>query len=397
MSERYYFLDWVRVFCLATLLVYHCNLAYFEPLWLVSSAHVHAGSDYFALVTCEFRLPALFLTAGAAIRFLMEKRGPGPAIVDRFKRLGWPLVFGLAVLVPIQDFIAALSHGRTLNDALLLAADPFNAATPLLLPGHVLFEHLWFLPFLLVYSTIAAALFALGPEVFALMGHFVRRALTGRGLIFVPGLLFVVAHVMTAMFPRTCLVWNDPANNALYGTAFVIGLFANRDTFSTMDRQRWAALAVAAVAGVLRVLSDHVLEPYGWPAMELAHHVTAGVFGWCVVIVLVGFAHRYLDRPSGVLNRFNQIAMPVYVLHQPVMLVAFLAVAPLKLDQWSERGVVLAATLVGSVALAAGVFSRSRRLRFAVGLRPHSAQTSEGASPEMAPAHASPAHGPMAD
>jgi glucan biosynthesis protein C len=90
-------------------------------------------------------MQAFFLVAGFFAAQSLQRRGTSQWLMDRSERLGVPLLFGLAVLTPLQLLLIQLSHS-------VFAGDP---AHPLPTRPGFLF-HLWFIVDLLLFSAFTA-------------------------------------------------------------------------------------------------------------------------------------------------------------------------------------------------------------------------------------------------
>lgn len=62
-------------------------------------------------------MPILFVLAGAAAWFALGHRSPGDYVVERFKRLLVPFVFGVLVIVPPQAYLVALPTDKGARQA----------------------------------------------------------------------------------------------------------------------------------------------------------------------------------------------------------------------------------------------------------------------------------------
>ena len=102
----------------------------------------------------------------------------------------------------------------------------------------------------------------------------------------------------------------------------------------------------------------------------ILYSVFSGMYGWSMVLTLSGYAAEYLNRSSKLLDYLNEAVLPIYVFHQPIMLVFAYLVFPISLPVGLEVLLLIGVTAFGSVA-AYEVFSRrSRMLRFMFGLKP---------------------------
>lgn len=94
------------------------------------------------------------------------------------------------------------------------------------------------------------------------------------------------------------------------------------------------------------------------------------MYGWAVIAAVLGFGHRHLNRPWPWLGWANESVYPWYVLHQTLILLAAVWLAPLALGPVAEPVAILAATVLGCWLLNDGLIRRLRLLRPLFGLPP---------------------------
>jgi hypothetical protein len=142
---------------------------------------------------------------------------------------------------------------------------------------------------------------------------------------------------------------------------FVIGLLAARqDRFwALMEAHRGKALAIAAI---LLAIQCRINDP--------AWSVISGLYAWAAICALCGFARAWLNQPSPVLSHLNAAVLPVYVLHQPIMLVTAFWLFPLRLPLGVEVGLLVAVTGLGSFGIYEVFIRRFGVMRFLFGLKP---------------------------
>ena len=95
MKERRYDLDWIRIFALGLLIVYHAVIT-FQP-WGVMILFItnkeHLKSWWFLMAAFNvWRIPILFLVAGLAYNYSLKYRNWKKVLKERNLRLGIPLL-----------------------------------------------------------------------------------------------------------------------------------------------------------------------------------------------------------------------------------------------------------------------------------------------------------------
>jgi hypothetical protein len=157
-GDRLHALDALRAFALLLGIFFHGAAGYIEnfpaQLWPMREPP-SATLGAFFFVSHMFRMSLFYLLAGFFGRMLLERRGAGPFVRDRAKRILLPLVIGVpAVLITISLFIVVGSLLGGTNLAALQAA----FGRPPSVPGQRAtfpWAHLWFLYYLLIFYGLA--------------------------------------------------------------------------------------------------------------------------------------------------------------------------------------------------------------------------------------------------
>jgi hypothetical protein len=282
----------------------------------------------------------LFMISGVACRYLIGKLGAGGFALDRLRRLLPVILFGMFVVIPPQTWIELVSKGVTGEGYLrfwwssYLAADQ-SLVAPL---GKTMptWDHLWFLVYLLVY----ALLFALG---FATIRRPLLKPIPVGWLLLAPAVWLAVANLwIDAAQPLTHALVNDWGGHLKWTGMFAAGvLAATQPAFWNVVRdRRRMILAVAAALLAIQVMTTGLV----WSAVS-------GLYAWAAICAACGFAHRHLDRSTALLSHLNEAVLPVYVLHQPILLLAAYCVFPLRAPVALEGPALAAITLAGAFAI----------------------------------------------
>jgi peptidoglycan/LPS O-acetylase OafA/YrhL len=336
-APRLHWIDWLRVAAIAGVFVYHTFRPFDANDWHVKNAETSALLSAPMTWFWTFGLALLFLLAGAGTRFALRKRTWQTFLRERTTRLLVPFVAGTLLLSPIQSFIQATHYGRysgsfvgylgswvgEVGDALGRGPSPTISGV-----GY----HLWFLGFLFAISVIAL------PICKALMGPRGRRTVealarrfgrTGASLVFA----IPIALLMGVSAPLGSDE-HDWFELGWYFGYFVIGFLVLSDDrlLAAIRRDTWVALGVAAISAVTLAVVD--LE--GWATslgdrgLDWSYPLMGLLFateGWAWTVVILGIGMRAARLQVPVIPRVGDAVLPVYVIHQPVILaVAFFVV-----------------------------------------------------------------------
>lgn len=213
---RLVFLDWLRVAAFALLVLYHVGMYYVSWDFHIKSPHAGSGLEPLMRLTNPWRMDLLFLVSGAATSFMLLRDGVGGLLLrQRAKRLLIPLLFGILVIVPPQSWLEVVqkynytgSYGDFLG--LYLTGYPGFCAVPgkcLILPT---WNHLWFLPYLFLYTLVLWLLLRKWPALLERLGTWIGTAMKGVGLLAWPALYLALTMVLLRKsFPQNYSVWGD--------------------------------------------------------------------------------------------------------------------------------------------------------------------------------------------
>lgn len=161
VPRRWYFVDALRILAFLLLVPYHVGMYYVSWGWHVKSPQLVPALEPLMRASNPWRMSLLFLLAGTALALMLASpRGGSPWLGARMKRIGLPLLLGMAVVVPPQPYFEVRAHGFDLDyiDFLKLYFSAYGGfcnerGECLVLPT---WNHLWFLAYLLAYTLLLA-------------------------------------------------------------------------------------------------------------------------------------------------------------------------------------------------------------------------------------------------
>lgn len=374
-------LDWVRIGAFALLILYHVGMFYVPWNWHIKSAQPVTALEPLMLALNPWRLALLFLVSGVATRFMLRKTAPGALLRSRSSRLLVPLIFGMLVIVPPQAYIQiaeALGYPGGFVDFYLkryfALGTQFCPNPCIILPT---WNHLWFVAYLWVY-TMALGLVVLAiPGVVGRIERWLAPLASGVWLLIVPSLLFGVFRLtLLPHFPSTHALFGDWYNHALFAGVFLLGfLLAHAASFwDEIERQRWIAI-ILAVACYALWLSLRPLRDGGVP-VRLGIGFAYGFYQWLAIVVVLGFARRWLSRDSAARRYLTDAIFPYYIVHQTAIIMIAHALRGSGVSPGIEPTIVIG----GTAAACAATYEIVRRVSW---LRPLFGLKSAAAEPAM--------------
>jgi peptidoglycan/LPS O-acetylase OafA/YrhL len=367
-DTRLHYIDWLRVLAVLLLFPYHVTRVFNEEAFYVKADEVSAALNVVLGFISVWHMPLLFLLAGASTYFALRRRGSREYLGERFTRLGVPFLIGVFVLlIPVQTWYGArFNSGYTESFWHYLVSGDFlkwNIQEGGDYFGGFGFGHLWFIFVLLLVAVIALPLLA-------------NR---GRGDALLRGLSRRLAH--PAWWPLAALLiyageaLPDPTGALTpfyYLVFFVLGYVAVCDPafLKAAERYRLPALATGVLLAAFWVLTPGLRDALPDPSLQLtALNLLGAAASWLVIVGLLGYGRRYLDRTSPALSYLGEASYPVYLLHQTVIVIAAFYVVDLAAAEPLQWLTLLVVSLAGTFGLYE-VVRRTRATRFVFGMKP---------------------------
>jgi peptidoglycan/LPS O-acetylase OafA/YrhL len=303
--------------------LHHAAQPYGPPdWWYVQGTTRWEPLERFTVVNGAFFMSLFFAISAYLLPASYERKGGRRYLLDRFRQLGAPFLFGVVVIIVPLMYVDRRVYGHYPDFS---------------------FGHLWFLQHLLGYAILYAVFRAIRRRP---VTPSEPRDLTGRAIAGFTALIGLGTFVLRVHWPVDTwigvlgFIQAEPSDLLQYGGLFVAGLLAYRYGWLTGISRRTGyrclavgvGLAIAHYAALPGLSTFHAPGGLGirslvWSMVESAMCVTL-----CVGL-LVLFRERF-NRPNAVLARLAGLSFTVYIVHLPVvvglqLLVRDLATTPL--------------------------------------------------------------------
>jgi len=371
LNGRRYDLDWLRVLAFGILILYHTGMFYVADWgWHIKSDVTSETLQLFMRLVNPWRMPLLFLVSGAALWFAAKKTSALELFKLRLVRLLPPLVFGMLVIIPPQIYYQVMqSEGAMFSSYLQFYPIYLDLGTELF-PEHQspvgLFSwtHLWFIPYLLIYT----AAFVIIKPLLDRLAAFLSRDNAGLFWLYAVPLALIIPYAiyLRPFYPQTFVVAGDWYYHALFFTMFVFGylMAGHLQMVNTLVRRRWMCLAISSLSYLLCMLCE-----FGQLAVPLSAVVLINCLnGWSWILTVLAWSAAHLNRPSKALTYMNTAILPWYVLHQTITIILAWHLSSLGLPISLEATLVVLGTVAGC-AFGYEVIRRLRLTRFLFGLK----------------------------
>ena len=310
---RHYGLDWLRIGAFALLILFHLGLYFAPGHWIVKSPRVYDWLAWPLAAIVPWRLSVLFAVSGYATAAMIQRSsGIGVFLAERSRRLLVPLLFGMLVIVPPQDWVRLEVGGVHHPFASFLGhhAFAFTRTAETFMPA---WEHLWFLPYLWAYTLLPVSLIALGPRWHARAKAAADWLSAGPRLVWLPAALIALAMVVLGRTPVQGL-----ADSADYIPAFLIGFgYAHLPVLRAAFRRycpEAAVLALGSLAVLWGVMAFGSAVP--GPVEGVVGLAAGSLMSWAMIPVAFTLADRFLNRDHKWRRPLAAAVFPAYIVHQ---------------------------------------------------------------------------------
>ncbi|NER10095.1 Peptidoglycan/LPS O-acetylase OafA/YrhL, contains acyltransferase and SGNH-hydrolase domains [Muriicola jejuensis] len=346
---RRYDLDWLRVFVFGLLILYHVGMFFVPWGWHIKNNVEYSWIRFPMLFVNQWRLPILFVISGMGTYYALNKRTPGQFSLERIRRLFLPLVVGMLLVVPPQVYVERIAEGQF--NGSYFEFWPSQAFMGVYPEGNLSWHHLWFLPYLLLFSL------ALLPVFVSLRKHpdgsFLRwvKAIVSRrtGLFWFLIPLYLTESLVEPFFEITHALIGDWFAIANYSILFFFGflLMTVQDTFwktVTTNRRFYLYCAITGFTlylGLIMSFEDSITVHFTEAFLKVFNL-------WSWILVLFGYAATYWNKSSRTLSYCNEAVYPFYILHQTVTIIAGFFIMDLNWGFLPKFLYLIATTFAGS-------------------------------------------------
>jgi len=364
-SRRLYYLDWIRVIAVLVVFVYHTTQPFDIIPWSVNNDETTVVLTAATGFLYPFGMPLFFLVAGIGSWFSLRRRTARQFLMERIGRLLVPFVLGSALFTPISRYYGARDAGTYAGTFLELLGQPRTLATVLVSSnpvtiGPLLFgaigAHLWFVGYLFAFSLLGLPFFMWLKQESGrrFLGRLGRLGEVRGGLLLFALPMIAMRLILQPYFPEP-RDWSEFAFMGLFVVAGYV-IWADVRLRQAVVRDRWLMMLVGLISYLLLIpaaLRGVVLdwmEIPGTPGFQLFWSAfTLGSWAWSVH--LLWFAMRHFDVDNRWLQYWRIAAMPMYVLHHPVVIIVAYYIVQWQANLWLKWLAVLAVSFVISYGL----------------------------------------------
>ena len=316
---RRFELDWIRVFVFALLIFYHIGMFFVDSWnWHIKNNTTYEWLKYPMQFINQWRLPILFLVSGMGTRYALSSRNAKEFLSERFKRLFIPLIFGMLIIVAPQVYVERIVEGQFVGNFIKFYPHYFDGVYP---EGNFSWHHLWFLPYLFVYSLLFTPIFIyLRNHPSLKIISFSKKLVESKfGL-----LIFLIPLVLIVMYLRphfkvTHNLYNDWYNFIYSMTYFFYGylfILLGESFWKSISSIKYIILFIAILAFCSIMWIINLTERFPYISEVYSILKAINTFSW--ILVVLAFCNQHWNSDGKYRNYLNQAVYPFYILHQTI-------------------------------------------------------------------------------
>lgn len=379
-GTRVAYLDWLRILAIIGVIFFHSAMPFVQDEnWHIYNKERSDLFSEFNFWLSRFRMPLLFFISGAVSYYVLIKYDGKYFIKQRFLRLFVPLLFGMLVIVPPQIYLERVNQGFTGSYwqfyPAIFKGEPYPK-------GNTSWHHLWFILYLFIYDLISVPLF--------------KWMLFGKGKKFTEqksGWLAKGKNIYLLMLPSmivySSMILKYPGTNTLVGDwtmliywyLFVIVgylVMCNHQLVESMVRNRRFSMLLAFGSLILiNYFRWNDLRPSqtlgsNWQQSPLTYLYLSiyPLIAWSWIMMLVGYAKKYIDKPHHIHLYLNQAVYPFYILHQTVIVILAFYVVKVEESVLAKYLFIVALTFILCQFIYHVMIKPYNTMRFLFGMKP---------------------------
>ncbi len=321
---RRYDLDWLRVYVIFAVFVFHSGRFFDTDGWHVKNPATYVASQVWTSFLANWLMPLIFVISGASLFYALGSRGMDKFIDSKIQRLLVPFIAGTLTHVMIQVYLERISSHQFEGSFFDFIPHYFQGLYGF--GGNFAWMglHLWYLLVLFLFSLLFY------PLCQWLRDGSGKRILRGIGdFLALPGAIYIlalpIALALMKIDPHSIIGnrnfggWPLPFYVFFLIYGFII--VSNDHLQESIQRLRWVSLVTAVLCWLALFL---IWSKLGYMAHRTGRYPELlgilGISSWLWILAFLGFGFKHLTRSKPILSYANEAVLPFYILHQTVLL-----------------------------------------------------------------------------
>lgn len=322
-EPRLHYMDNLRALAMLAGVLFHAGLAYsvlLHGFWPTADAGQSIGVDVVAWFSHLFRMPLFFVVAGFFAALLVDKRGIGGMLRNRFTRVLAPFIVFWPIVYLAMGWLIVHAAANVENLSPLLAFVKQWLAEPNRTQAPPTLMHLWFLPYLMCFCILVWVATALEMKWLSRwFGRIRPGALIGFApLVLIPALVSVAAPMPApeSFFPQWWAL-------IFFGFYFTFGyqLFHHQLVIDHLKPFAPLMLLSAMAAYAFFFWLIQIQSPdQPRPLLHVLQTVLEAYAGFWMTVSCLIYGKKWLNHSNRSLRYLADASYWVYIVHLPVLL-----------------------------------------------------------------------------
>jgi len=373
-TTRRYDLDWLRVFGIAAVFIFHSCRFFDLDGWHVKNPTTYLGVEIWIGFLASWLMPLMFIISGASLYYALGTRGNGAFIKDKVLRLFIPLMVGAFTHVALQVYLERVSHQQFAGTFIDFLPHYFDGLYGF--GGNFAWMglHLWYLLVLFVFSLGLLPLFHWlkiggGERILDRMGNFLARP----KMIYL--LVLPLALLRSALNPDSFFGRGDFGGWSLliYVLFFVYGfvIISHAGVQQRIQQLRQTSLSAGGIMGAVMIAlyvawSETSYRTLPYIIMNSAY----ALLSWCWLLTILGYGFKRFTQSTPFLQYASEGVLPFYILHQTVLIVVGYFVVQWTIPDLLKWLIIAPTSFILIMVLYEFAVRRVNVLRFLFGMKP---------------------------
>lgn len=372
ISTRRYELDWLRVFATLLLIPFHAALIFAPQMegYYIKDAIQNDWMGYFTLYIDIWHMPFFFFIAGASAFYALDHYTKEEYQKNRTKRLAVPLIIGILLIVPIQQYFAIVHH-RGYSGNFFESYPLFFQVTDYTLQGwtgNFTVSIYWFILILLLVSSITLPV---------MINYKKENTIDNQDKMVKPPVKiywFLLLTIPIVLFNRLSPFYVMLLELFKFIGIFLIGFILIDEYYREfIEKNKKKMLFIALLTSIVPFIFMMILVPYGGAGnilLDFLLYIPVGLSPIFISIALLGYARKYLNTGGKRLKYASEASLPFFMLHMTVIIALGFFIVQWNIDIYLKFIIIC----VLSTLIVLGIYDllvrRTNPTRILFGLKP---------------------------
>jgi glucan biosynthesis protein C len=381
LSTRKIELDYLRIIAVSLVLFYHVGMFYVSWGWHIKNDEQLLFLEYVMTWMHQWRMQLLLFISGVGTFYALNNKSTSQFIKERFLRLFIPLLVAVFIIVPPQIYLERInnfsSYGQFYKSVFEFIPYPMG--------GSLSWHHMWFVLYLLMFTLISIPIINKIKSDENLKFYLTQKFLKLKTYYFLFLLLLITQAILKPFFPEeTHALIDDWAYFVYYYFFFITGFLcvSLEGVWTNLINFKKHFLIVAGVSFV--ILEFLYWLPFKWfidPVQFVLvkmYDINLLLCAWFTVLTIIAYSQIIFTKKSEKLGNFNEAILPLYMLHQTVIVCIAYNFIHIQINPILEFLIILISSGLLSILIYLYIIKPFNLMRFLFGMKYKTPENQKG-------------------